>query len=450
MRRFLWAIFVLALLCPIRSGAYEADVHYGLTYWLARKVGFEPAEAQQIARGNQRTDLGWISATHMILLSVCAGIGENIEDASRDVRDRHFRSDAVVPNHPKDRPVQAASKYAVQEISDRVSERPDSDDLLYRFGRALHGMQDSFSHQGQASTVLLCPDQWVWSHSSARGGPASHRPDWTHEYPKDAINMARKTYEYLLEFKKHRQKKYPAEARWESLEAEVTRFVGTKTKTEKERWLEAGGIPLAREIAAETNLPAGENGFTQYLGIRLNLSGPSPGTADAKNQQVRQIVQKQLDEILSKNSATAAAIQGIEGFLQAWLGQREIGAQLLAAKLTINGQPVKPAQFRRVLHALTLADHGAAAESRHGLDDLSTSLPTLPRSVDWRKMLTRGFPGNANRQFLALRPDAKSTADNRAVAILRLAHASHDLVLLTVERVSATWVVTDLTIVVVH
>jgi hypothetical protein len=36
--------------------AYQVDVHYGLTKWLAIEVGFLPDEAEEIANSNRMSD----------------------------------------------------------------------------------------------------------------------------------------------------------------------------------------------------------------------------------------------------------------------------------------------------------------------------------------------------------------------------------------------------------
>lgn len=48
----------LALLCltPNNAKAWEADVHFGLTKWLALKVGFPEPVASLIAEGDQSID----------------------------------------------------------------------------------------------------------------------------------------------------------------------------------------------------------------------------------------------------------------------------------------------------------------------------------------------------------------------------------------------------------
>ena len=55
---YLLLVSALLLIAPERATAFEADVHYGLTDWLALQAGFEPLQAQIIATGDERVDFG--------------------------------------------------------------------------------------------------------------------------------------------------------------------------------------------------------------------------------------------------------------------------------------------------------------------------------------------------------------------------------------------------------
>jgi hypothetical protein len=52
----LWMGLCLLLGCGGRVHAYDNDVHYVFTYYLARQVGFTPPQAHQIASGDVSTD----------------------------------------------------------------------------------------------------------------------------------------------------------------------------------------------------------------------------------------------------------------------------------------------------------------------------------------------------------------------------------------------------------
>jgi len=59
------ALLAVLLGWPVSVAAYESDVHYGLTRWLALKAGFDPGQADAIALGNQRLDGGLVDTLTM-------------------------------------------------------------------------------------------------------------------------------------------------------------------------------------------------------------------------------------------------------------------------------------------------------------------------------------------------------------------------------------------------
>ena len=69
--------------------AYESDVHYGLTYWLASNAGYNAVQSNAIAQGDELTDTGLLDAKHSIIWELC--IKGNV-DASRWTRRLHFRA----------------------------------------------------------------------------------------------------------------------------------------------------------------------------------------------------------------------------------------------------------------------------------------------------------------------------------------------------------------------
>src|SRR5258708_31388902 len=53
--------------------AFESDVHYGLTEWLARQAGFDEREARTIATGDQRVDSGDMQYIDDVFMYACVG-----------------------------------------------------------------------------------------------------------------------------------------------------------------------------------------------------------------------------------------------------------------------------------------------------------------------------------------------------------------------------------------
>src|SRR5215831_16409125 len=72
--------------------AWESDVHYGLTEWLAIQAGFDRNEAKEIARQDQKVDDSWITGPMTsTLVSSCIGFRD--DKGSLDVHDNHFPSE---------------------------------------------------------------------------------------------------------------------------------------------------------------------------------------------------------------------------------------------------------------------------------------------------------------------------------------------------------------------
>src|SRR5262245_21221945 len=57
-RRYCVALLLSGLIVPGTVSAFESDVHFGLTQWLALQAGFVPREAEALAIGDQRVDSG--------------------------------------------------------------------------------------------------------------------------------------------------------------------------------------------------------------------------------------------------------------------------------------------------------------------------------------------------------------------------------------------------------
>jgi hypothetical protein len=73
VKKSLVSISLVLVLCST-LGAWEADVHYGLTRWLAVNAGFTPAAAELIASADLSADLGsfnpatWAVGFHILIL----------------------------------------------------------------------------------------------------------------------------------------------------------------------------------------------------------------------------------------------------------------------------------------------------------------------------------------------------------------------------------------------
>jgi hypothetical protein len=199
------------------TAAYENDVHWGLTYWLAIKAGFKPEIAFQIAQADQNDDEGDRDAVKLVVKTYEPWSKHDC--LSNWVYLLHFPSDKGPPNDPKGRTVSPGNSVARERLlhlhpAQRPCDRPTPQvpELPILLGSALHRFQDSYSHQGEPDP----PFMWgfhpykdlTWGHPQKRGGYRSHDADLTSQHvPKEephdqneTVVMARETYEVLKSF----------------------------------------------------------------------------------------------------------------------------------------------------------------------------------------------------------------------------------------------------------
>lgn len=271
-----------ALSCFAAAGpaqGYQSDLHYGLTYWLAKEAGFSVRHSHDIARSNEMTDIGDLDAMHAMIARVCTSLDTAVaEQSSRIARDHHFRSAGDVPGEPKDRPVDHRVPFASFEVEAAIASAaiPAAEKPL-RLGRALHGWQDAFSHAGIPDTSKLCPrPQYFWSHPRERGGAYSTEADLTPVGAKSielCLAAAESSHGFVVRLRKALVPDAAPPA-WAALRQRATGFCAARTKTEKARWFADQGVPQADAIVARTSLPDGTRPFIVNRSLNL-LALPS-------------------------------------------------------------------------------------------------------------------------------------------------------------------------------
>lgn len=237
-----WKIGALAFVLSIASSphayAYESDVHYGLTLWLAVRAGFDQAHAEAIALGDQRVDGGSPETQTLNLEYACVG---RFDQAARQFQASNFPSLSPVPNTPQARIVEAGGKASRQALDSLAKQLPGKEGLLLgKFGEALHVLQDSWSNQGVPSVpdfadALVCDSTRFSGAPVARGGPATHTPSMTSLRVDDTIEMARATYEMLIAYPAIDRRPRIAKP-WDTLEPAIRAFALSSTKTQKKDW----------------------------------------------------------------------------------------------------------------------------------------------------------------------------------------------------------------------
>ena len=157
-------------------GLYQKDVHYDLTFWLARQAGYSVDDARAIAGADQGVDDSW--KTCPIMCGVQAREDWHFTDSLR-------RSD--------------------------LWQNATQSGNLTALGQFLHAQQDAYSHRGYEAQ---------WGH--ARHGTA---PDIACKRPELAIKMAQDTYTYLRVFRQM-QTGVLVSDQWQQLEITVGRKIG--------------------------------------------------------------------------------------------------------------------------------------------------------------------------------------------------------------------------------
>lgn len=164
-----WAITLSALM-PLTSAAYLVPVHYQLTYLVAQDCGLSDEESATIAWANSFTD---------IHPDASPGVRPNQWTKPRYIEIRrlfHFPSSNI---HEK---VERNSSRArlICEFACENAATGEIDPIL--LGMGMHGLQDSFSHEGYGP---------IFGHAT------SQKPDYPFLRPELAEEMAEVTWNML-------------------------------------------------------------------------------------------------------------------------------------------------------------------------------------------------------------------------------------------------------------
>ena len=170
------------------DGWYGIEVHYQLTYLLARAAGYSPDMSYNIAVADQAVDT----------------------DAGK------------TPEHPwpSHMPFHFPSQAFVEELGSTFERTGDTGDL----GRFLHSRQDSFSHAG------LSPIAHEWLNIF---GPS---PDDPSTDPVKSLKMAQDTF-FFLQSAGSRLPKAGAGLQWEDIKDFVGRWTNAKSEKDREKIL---------------------------------------------------------------------------------------------------------------------------------------------------------------------------------------------------------------------
>ena len=217
------------------TGRYQADFHYGLTLFLAKRAGFCPDVARRIAGGTELPDQdpGRAPVTQGKIMKSFTASREEKSQAQDMLWAWHFpkvrrNEGAVVPGSRQ------ARRFVDQAL---VTGQ------LSLLAQGLHPLQDSWSHRGIPSL------DGVAGHPKERGGLLSTHTDNPWRWPQEALAAARASYDYLATFRlryAHQAGRCSSQSpvTWSAIEPEVASYIALRSKSQKKAWLQLRGITM--------------------------------------------------------------------------------------------------------------------------------------------------------------------------------------------------------------
>jgi hypothetical protein len=410
--------------------AWEEDVHYVLTFWLATQAGFSRGDADQIAKADQSyDDSEHAAAIPTVLWIILRGdLG-----AARDLQVKHFPSDADLPSPPLRRVVAPNSPSARHALEGAMNAGALGT-ALTTLGEAFHPFQDSWSHQGVPDIPYNLKPNLISAHPAKRGGWSSHDADLTYLHVDDTVEVARETYRRLVQFlelnPRFRQRNSAA---WPQLETVVRAFATSKGSVAKVEWA-TRYVPEARtEQLGNVAKPGG----------KLQIAPMSPPLFNQRPGQPRLSTEEQASLVNTTNE-----------FLRLWLTQGNIPSAMshidldaVANQFSASDQLTSHAAIgnwcAKFLTMQMIDDHQAVNEAGHGdpRNSRYSELPTAPTNSGPFKATRRADPPKViARDFVTT-----DVLDQPSFAlILGNADAIRDALTLVWRRTNGRWTIVRL------
>ncbi|MHA6845463.1 DUF6765 family protein [Ralstonia syzygii] len=431
-------VFLVALAMPMTCAGFESDVHFGLTFWLAKRAGFAPREAEAIALANQRIDAGSIEYMTSPLQFAC--LSRFAPDAT-DAQTRHYPSEHKVPAETQSRPVVPGGTPALSLI-DTALRRADGGKaafMLGEFGRSLHSLQDSWAHRGIPSV----PD---WSHYGIecdaglamaapldRGMPSSHAANLTWRWFVDVEEMAKSSYMQMLRYPKINGASRQA-ATWEQVQQALPDFIRARTKSAKSDWFVANGVADTSFLDG-TSLPDGPTWKAARWKGRRDIPTPMPPTAQSG-------VDTDLVDFYTR-------------FFSDWVTTSPVEKRWLSA-LSVERSHKPDNALVDQLMGWRLRDHGAYLALEGQQHSTGRHLPSLSRnraSFEVFKSLNdavlpvivEGDKPSPILPFLVFALPNSNDGNKRAVALIKLLDSPYDTIgVIAEKRTESDWKITGL------
>lgn len=429
--------FVAALAAPLTCTAFESDVHFGLTLWLAKKAGFAPGEAEAIALANQRIDAGSIEYMTSPLQFAC--LSRFAADAV-DVQNQHYPSERKVPADAQHREVAPGGPPALV-LMNAALRRADGGKaafMLGEFGRSLHTLQDSWAHKGVPSVPdwsrygIDCDVRLAMSAPLNRGAPSSHAANLTWRWPDDVEAMAKSTYAQMLRYPNINGSPRQA-ATWDEVRQTLPAFTSAKTKRAKADWFVANGMTDTSFLDG-ISLPDGPAWKTVRWKGRRDI--PKPMSPSAQSG-----IDADLVDFYTRFFTDWVTTSPVE---KRWLSALSIGQarkpdtalidQLMGWRLRDHGAYLALAgQPRSSGHASSPLRDRASYEVFKSLNDA-----VLP-------LIVEGDKPSPILPFLVFSLPKSNEGSQRAIALVKLLDAPYDTIgLIAEKRTGSDWKITGL------
>jgi hypothetical protein len=435
MRRATRFITLLAAIGAIATPAraWEVDVHYILTFWLAEQAGFSREDAFAIAKANQAVDDSAYSSAvgSMIWILLRAD-----EGAAMNVKRSHFPSDAPIPSPPQARAVKRNSVPARREVENCFN-NDTAGDAMTLLGTALHPFQDSWSHEGIPDVPLRpfaeLQRELSSAHPKTRGGWHRHDADLTYLHVDETVEMARETFLLLDRYLEKNTARRRAPARpWAEMEPIVRDFAERETRDAKDAWA-AEHVPPneARAKLGTLTLPGIGSGprFVRYLRPMLPTGQP----ANAELERRATMFMK------------AWLIEGRPGAAAEFVDLKSIAASLGSRAEVSGGKGGLDVGrwVRKQLGSYLALDHSAINRAGHGAPD-APGYEGIPDGATGSTQLIKipQAPLPTARDLVGV-PDPGGRGPAWILAVYR-EDLPHDVLALRWQQLNSLWVITQI------
>jgi len=442
--RILVALAIGLWSCP-HAAAFESDVHFGLTQWLALQAGYTPAQAEAIAIGNNRVDSGDMQFIEVLFEYACLGSDEGSAEL---VSRHHFPTDGAIPGLPELRAVVPGGGPAHRAVDEIVKSSPRlSGLLLHKFGEALHALQDSWANQGVPETRRIangyfeCDPARTWAHSRARGGSNSHKADHTMYWSRDTLDMAKATFDALTRYPAIMgEKRTPKN--WEEVRPALDGFIKAATKTEKQGWLASHGI-AETSFLGDTTLKDGAQPFDRRWSQRKL---PELTTMQSRQHRVDTDVldfyshffsqwmsADDFDALARSSGAASAQRANSADDSNAPMDRRELAARLKLWRLRDHGTAADLAHAARRLTPKEIETVSALGKARDGYVRYASPTDAL------FPLVTNGREASPTLPFIVMEATPSNRPGRRMVATAKFRHAPYDIVGVVAEKIDGQW-----------